>query len=321
MHITEYQKHSCLTMGGNSNSFHRSGTSTTWQAVHTSHSLMGQQSEQSEQRRRSSSRMACSLLCWHTVQHQSQNSGQAQPNWPSIGGWEQPYLPSQGHSPHALSVGMTFKSAMKHSNAARNKTTTTTTEFTLYWPELQPGDPVLIKCEGEKGWKQPATVRGMCALRSYIVETATGGNLRRNRNHLCLQTRPATPWSSTGTRSSPWCRSTFTTRWQHRSSDDSSPSAERPWPRWDIPHTNTAAGASRSLSGFVRSSVCMCFSCGWYPVFISSAVDGILYSFLQLWTVSCIHFSKSNTIQHACACSYSQWMCQSVNVCVELVKN
>ena len=43
----------------------------------------------------------------------------------------------------------------------------------------------------------------------------------------------------------------------------------------------------------------------------ASAVDGILYSFLQLWTVSCIHFFKSNTIQHARACSYSQWMCQS----------
>ena len=106
---------------------------------------------------------------------------------------------------------------------------------------------------------------------------------------------------------------------------------------------HAAAGASRSLSGFVRSSVCVClscgrypvfisspvdgilysslqlwtvscihfFSCGRYPVFISSPVDGILYSFLQLWTVSCIHFFKSNTIQHACACSYSQWMCQS----------
>ena len=36
--------------------------------------------------------------------------------------------------------------------------------------------------------------------------------------------------------------------------------------------------------------LCVCFSCGWYPVFISSAVDGILYSFLQLWMVSCIHF-------------------------------
>ena len=59
-------------------------------------------------------------------------------------------------------------------------------------PELQPGDPVLIKCEGEKGWKQPATVRGMCAPRSYNVETATGGNLRRNRKHLRLQAGPTT---------------------------------------------------------------------------------------------------------------------------------
>ena len=59
-------------------------------------------------------------------------------------------------------------------------------------PELQPGDPVLIKCEGEKRWKQPATVCGMCAPRAYIVETATGGNWRRNRKHLRLQTGPAT---------------------------------------------------------------------------------------------------------------------------------
>ena len=49
-----------------------------------------------------------------------------------------------------------------------------------------------MKCEGEKGWKQPATVRGMCAPRSYIVETATGGNWRRNRKHLRLQAGPAT---------------------------------------------------------------------------------------------------------------------------------
>ena len=58
-------------------------------------------------------------------------------------------------------------------------------------PELQP-ELLLIKCEGEKGWKQPATVRGMCTPRSYIVETATGGNLRRNRKHLRLQTGPTT---------------------------------------------------------------------------------------------------------------------------------
>ena len=52
----------------------------------------------------------------------------------------------------------------------------------------------------------------------------------------------------------------------------------------------------------------------------ASAVDGILYSFLQLWTVSCIHFFKSNTIQHARACSYSSGCVNLVNVCVELVK-
>ena len=41
-------------------------------------------------------------------------------------------------------------------------------------PELQPGDAVLVKCDGEKGWSQPAMVREKCAPRSYIVETASG---------------------------------------------------------------------------------------------------------------------------------------------------
>ena len=133
---------------------------------------------------------------------------------------------------------------------------------------------------------------------------------RRNRKHLHLQTGPATlhdpapepdPAADADPPSPP---------------DDGIDPVMIAVPVQSVPdpggtYAHAVAGASRSLSGFMRSSVCMCLSCGWYPVFIFSAVDGILYSFLQLWTVSCIHFFKSNTIQHACACSYSQWMCQS----------
>ena len=58
-------------------------------------------------------------------------------------------------------------------------------------PELQPRGPVLINCEEEKGWKQHATVRGMCAPRSYVVYIA-GGSFRLNRKHLRLQAGTAT---------------------------------------------------------------------------------------------------------------------------------
>ena len=206
-HITEYQKHSCLTMGGNirrlnSNSSQRSGTSTMWQAVHTSYSLTGQQSERSEQRRRSSSRMTCSLLRWHTVQHQSQNSGQAQPNSPSIVGWGRPYLLSQGHSPHALSAGMTLKNAMKHSNAARNKTTTATTEFTLYQkssPGIQSSWSVRGRRDGSSlqqcaGWahqdptssRQPPEAAGGAVANTPVSRPDPPHSLIQHRNQIQL---------------------------------------------------------------------------------------------------------------------------------------
>jgi hypothetical protein len=50
-------------------------------------------------------------------------------------------------------------------------------------PDLPPGTPVVIKLDGGKGWKEAATVRSMCAPRSYVVETSQG-DLRRNRKHL-----------------------------------------------------------------------------------------------------------------------------------------
>ena len=59
--------------------------------------------------------------------------------------------------------------------------------------ELQPGDPVLVKKEGEKSWNQPATVHSKCAPRSYIIQTPNG-HLRRNRRHLRLQ--PESPHRS-----------------------------------------------------------------------------------------------------------------------------
>ncbi|KAK7096619.1 hypothetical protein V1264_005895 [Littorina saxatilis] len=50
-------------------------------------------------------------------------------------------------------------------------------------PELQPGDPVLIKHDGEKGWKLPGEATKMVAPRSYLVQTDKGP-LRRNKRHL-----------------------------------------------------------------------------------------------------------------------------------------
>ncbi|GFN99392.1 Pol polyprotein [Plakobranchus ocellatus] len=44
------------------------------------------------------------------------------------------------------------------------------------------GDPVLIKLDGEKGWKQPGVIMNECAPRSYNVQTI--GEVRRNRRHL-----------------------------------------------------------------------------------------------------------------------------------------
>ena len=50
-------------------------------------------------------------------------------------------------------------------------------------PELSPGDPVLVKMDGEKGWKLPGEVVRKCAPRSFLVLTPRG-HLRRNRRHL-----------------------------------------------------------------------------------------------------------------------------------------
>ena len=51
-------------------------------------------------------------------------------------------------------------------------------------PTLLPGDPVRIKLDGEKGWKQPAVVVEPCARRSYLLRTPEGGELRHNRHHI-----------------------------------------------------------------------------------------------------------------------------------------
>ena len=50
-------------------------------------------------------------------------------------------------------------------------------------PELSPGDPVLIKMDGEKGWKLPGEVVRKCAPRSFLVQTPRD-HLRQNRQHL-----------------------------------------------------------------------------------------------------------------------------------------
>lgn len=54
-------------------------------------------------------------------------------------------------------------------------------------PELRPGDPVLIKGDGQKGAKRPGEVVMQCAPRSYLVKTPDG-ELRRNRRHLWYDT-------------------------------------------------------------------------------------------------------------------------------------
>lgn len=59
-------------------------------------------------------------------------------------------------------------------------------------PELSPGDPVLIKEDGQKDWKRPGEVIGECAPRSYLVKTADG-ELRRNRRHLRYNTAAGSP--------------------------------------------------------------------------------------------------------------------------------
>ncbi|GFR92731.1 Pol polyprotein [Elysia marginata] len=47
------------------------------------------------------------------------------------------------------------------------------------------GDPVLIKIDGEKGWKQSGTILEQCAPKSYNIITPRG-DIRRNRKHVML---------------------------------------------------------------------------------------------------------------------------------------
>lgn len=52
-------------------------------------------------------------------------------------------------------------------------------------PDLQSGQAVRVKLDGEKGWRTPAKVIGKCCEpRSYMVKTDNGAVLRRNRRHL-----------------------------------------------------------------------------------------------------------------------------------------
>ena len=63
-------------------------------------------------------------------------------------------------------------------------------------PLLLPGDPVAVRLDGEKGWKQLATVVESCAPRSYILRTPEGAELRRNRLHIRKRTGGGTPFIS-----------------------------------------------------------------------------------------------------------------------------
>ena len=61
---------------------------------------------------------------------------------------------------------------------------------------LKPGDPVMMKLDGEKRWTRPGRVRMVHSPRSYIVEADDGGCVRRNRKHL--QSRPDSPEAGRG---------------------------------------------------------------------------------------------------------------------------
>ena len=53
-------------------------------------------------------------------------------------------------------------------------------------PKLQPGEPVLIKTDDQKGWKEKGIVKAEADTpRSYQIETKSGV-CRRNRRHLRL---------------------------------------------------------------------------------------------------------------------------------------
>jgi len=55
-------------------------------------------------------------------------------------------------------------------------------------PSLKPGDPVLVKLDGEKQLKTPATVMGQSSTQcSYMISSPEGGVKRCNRCHLQFQ--------------------------------------------------------------------------------------------------------------------------------------
>ena len=57
-------------------------------------------------------------------------------------------------------------------------------------PELHPGDIVLQKLDHERQWQNPTTVLKEVAPHSYIVQTSSGNQYRRNRKHLRLSRQP-----------------------------------------------------------------------------------------------------------------------------------
>ncbi|KAK3758206.1 hypothetical protein RRG08_019679 [Elysia crispata] len=53
-------------------------------------------------------------------------------------------------------------------------------------PNMPPGDPVLVKLDGHKGWKQRGEIIKPVAKRSYLLKTPEGSVLRRNRRNIRL---------------------------------------------------------------------------------------------------------------------------------------
>ena len=113
-------------------------------------------------------------------------------------------IPSLGYSPAELAFGRKLRTTMPtlperlipntpEAMAVKDNDHFAKQQQKLYYDRrhgakplstLQPGDSVLVKHDGEKSWKVPATVTGPCAPRSYTVQTESGALLRRNRRHL-----------------------------------------------------------------------------------------------------------------------------------------
>lgn len=61
-------------------------------------------------------------------------------------------------------------------------------------PDLRPGQAVWVKLNGDKEWRTPAKVIGMCnEPPSYMVKTGDGAVLRHNRRHLQALSEAADP--------------------------------------------------------------------------------------------------------------------------------